>query len=97
MKRNEGEGMTAEARRKISSNACWTWLVRPILGLVYVIALPFIGIGTILAMIAEKGLGDIVVLTGNLVSFGWRPSEAHLAGGKRGKKRNDNPTKQGLD
>jgi hypothetical protein len=84
--------MTAQARHKVSENVYWNLLVGPILGLLYVIALPFIAIGTVCAAIGTKVLGSMVTLVGNLVSFGWRPSEAHLAGKKKERKRkDDNP------
>jgi hypothetical protein len=62
----------------------------PVVGLFYVIAMPFMAVGTILVMAGGKILSGLADLIGNLVSFGWRPSEAHLAGkkkGKRGKKK----------
>jgi hypothetical protein len=61
-------------------------LAGPVIGLFYVIAMPFIAVGTIVAMIGRKLLSGLFNLLGNLVSFGWRPSEAHLAG-KKGKKK----------
>ena len=60
-------------------------LLGPILGLVYVIALPFIAIATIVTLIGKKALGGILNLLRNLVSFGWRPSEAYLSGKKKKK------------
>ncbi|MDI6728408.1 MAG: hypothetical protein QMD44_05715 [Thermodesulfovibrionales bacterium] len=60
-------------------------LLGPILGLVYVIALPFIAIATIVILIGKKALGGILSLMRNLVSFGWRPSEAYLSGKKKKK------------
>lgn len=62
-----------------------TLLMGPILGLVYVIALPFIAIATIVTLIGKKALGGILSLLRNLVSFGWRPSEAYLSGKKKKK------------
>lgn len=64
-------------------------LAGPFIGLFYVIALPFIAVGTIVAIIGGKILAGLFNLLGNLVSFGWRPSEAHLAGKKKGKKKED--------
>ncbi len=81
--------MTAQARHRVSENVYLNLLAAPFAGLLYVIALPFIAIGTVLAMTARKLLAGIVALAGNLVSFGWRPSEAHLAGKKKGRKNKD--------
>jgi hypothetical protein len=81
--------MTVEARHKVSENVYWSLLAGPVIGLLYVIALPFIAIGTVVAMIGKKVLEGAAGLAGSLVSFGWRPSEAHLAGKKKGRKRKD--------
>ena len=62
-------------------------LAGPIIGLFYVIAMPFIAVGTILTLAARKLLGSVANLLGSIVSFGWRPSEAHLTGKKKGKKK----------
>ena len=75
--------MTAEARHKVSENAYWNLVVAPIAGLLYVIALPFIAIGTVVAMIGKKVLVGMARLAGDLVSFGWRPTEAYLTGKKK--------------
>ena len=61
-------------------------LAGPFIGLFYVITMPFIAVGTIVVMIGGKLLSGLFNLLGSLVSFGWRPSEAHLAG-KKGKKK----------
>ena len=66
-------------------------LFGPVAGLVYVIALPFIAIATLIMLIGKKIFGGLLNLVGNIVSFGWRPSEAHLAGKKGKKKENKNP------
>jgi|Deesub1362A_J573_1020465.scaffolds.fasta_scaffold00199_13 uncharacterized metal-binding protein len=61
-------------------------LLGPILGLVYVIFLPFIAIAAIITLIGVKIGGGTLNLIRNAVSFGWRPREAYLTGKKRGKK-----------
>lgn len=78
--------MTAQARHRVSENVYWNLLAAPIIGLLYIVALPFIAIGTVLAMTGKKVLRGMATLAGNLVSFGWRPSEAHLAGKKKERK-----------
>lgn len=60
-------------------------LAGPVIGLIYVIAMPFIAVGTIVVTAGSKLLSALFNLLGNLVSFGWRPSEAHLAGKKKKK------------
>ncbi len=79
--------MTVEARHKVNEGICWSLFVAPIAGLLYFIALPFIATGTVLAIAGKKALEGVVAVIGGLVSFGWRPSEAHLAGKKKGKKK----------
>lgn len=61
-------------------------LFGPFLGLAYFISLPFIAIATIVTLVGRNILGGMLSLTRNLVSFGWRPSEAYLAGKKKMKK-----------
>lgn len=65
-------------------------LAGPVIGLVYVIAMPFIALGTIATLAGRKIIGSVATLLGSLVSFGWRPSEAHLTGKKKGKKKKAN-------
>lgn len=79
--------MTAEVRHGVNGNVYLNLLAAPIVGLLYVISLPFIAIGTVSVMIGKKVLGEVAALVSNLVSFGWRPSEAHLAGKRKERKR----------
>ncbi len=60
-------------------------MVAPFMGLAYVIALPFVLIATVAALVGRKAVGGIFNLMGNLVSFSWRPDEAYLAGKKKKK------------
>jgi len=64
-------------------------LLGPIIGLVYVIGLPFIGIAMVVAFLGKKVFDGAVDLLRNVVSFGWRPSEAYLSGKKKKKRRGD--------
>jgi hypothetical protein len=77
--------MLAYYEEKETGKGIASLLLGPILGLVYVIALPFIAIATIVTLIGKKAMGGILSLMRNLVSFGWRPSEAYLAGKKKKK------------
>ncbi|MDA8169056.1 MAG: hypothetical protein M0Z59_05065 [Nitrospiraceae bacterium] len=61
-------------------------ILGPFVGLAYVIAMPFIAIGTTAALLAGKAFHGLAGLIRNVVSFGWRPSESYLAGKKKGKK-----------
>jgi hypothetical protein len=62
-------------------------LAGPVIGLLYVIAMPFIAVGMIVTFAGRKLFSGLFNLLGHLVSFGWRPSEAHLTGKKKGKKK----------
>jgi hypothetical protein len=61
-------------------------LAGPIIGLFYVISLPFIGIATIVTLTAGKVANGFLSLIGSSLSFGWRPKEAYLSGKKKSKK-----------
>lgn len=62
-------------------------LAGPVIGLFYVIALPCMAVGTVLALVGKKMSSVLFSVLGNFVSFGWRPSEAHLTGKKKGRKK----------
>ena len=62
-------------------------LLGPVIGLVYVIGLPFIGIAMVGAFLGKKVFGEIGKLLKNIVFFGWRPSEAYLSGKKKRKRK----------
>jgi hypothetical protein len=67
-------------------------LAAPFVGLIYVIALPFVFIATVSALVGKKVVGAIFNLMGNLVTFGWRPDEAYLGGKKKKeRKKGDSP------
>jgi len=59
-------------------------LASPIIGLLYVVFLPVIGIATLAVVAGRKALAG----AGKTIAFGWRPVEAYLAGRKKGKKGN---------
>jgi hypothetical protein len=61
-------------------------LVGPIIGLLYVLCVPFISIATIAALASGKAANGVLSLIGKSLSFGWRPKEAYLSGKKKGKK-----------
>lgn len=58
-------------------------LAGPIIGLLYVISLPFIGIATVVTLAAGKIVNGLLGLTGKSLSFGWQPKEAYLSGKKK--------------
>jgi hypothetical protein len=58
----------------------------PLVGLAYVVCMPFLTIVTIVALMGKKVLGGTLDVLRNLATFGWRPSEAYLSGRRRKKK-----------
>ena len=61
-------------------------LVGPVIGLLYVLCVPIIGIATIAALATGKAANGVLSLIGKSLSFGWRPKEAYLSGKKKNKK-----------
>jgi hypothetical protein len=62
----------------------------PFIGLLYVIALPFLFVYTLaveLGGMAAEGMATALDAVGASAVFGWRPSEAYLAGRKARKAR----------
>jgi hypothetical protein len=86
IRREEENKMLTHSEHIGRGKAIAAVLLGPIAGLVYFICLPIISIGTIVTLLGRKVLAGMMNLTRNLVSFGWRPTEAYLEG-KRKKKR----------
>jgi hypothetical protein len=57
----------------------------PVLGLIFAVFLPFIGIAMTISLIGKKVAEGLANAAAGSVSFGWRPIEAYLAGRKRKK------------
>ncbi len=55
----------------------------PLLGLLYAVFLPFIGIAMLLALAFRKFFGGLLESVHRGATFSWKPSEAYLVG-KRG-------------
>jgi len=58
----------------------------PIIGLLYVILLPFIGIAAIATLAGRMVFSGLHNLAAKSSSFGWRPMTAYLSGKKNKKK-----------
>jgi len=59
----------------------------PVLGLMYAMFLPFIGIAMAVKLVGQKIGGGVMETVQGSASFGWRPSESYLSGRKKkGKK-----------
>ncbi len=76
-----GDGGTAYYRIPATSVV----LMGPVIGLVYAVFLPFIGIAMSLRMLTQKIAGRVHFPVRGVATFGWRPSESYLAGKKRKK------------
>ena len=59
----------------------------PIIGLLYVICVPVIGIVTVASHAVGNIIESLLALVGTSLSFEWRPGEAYLEGKKKGKKK----------
>jgi hypothetical protein len=61
----------------------------PVLGLIFAVFLPFIGIAMAISLAGKKIAEGLANAAAGSVSFGWRPIEAYLAGRKRKKEARD--------
>jgi hypothetical protein len=55
-------------------------LMGPVIGLLYVVLMPFLAIVTVVALLGGKALGVLFGMAGKSVSFGWRPEASYLSG-----------------
>ena len=60
-------------------------LAGPLVGLLYVVLLPFAWIVAAAVIITKQAIHGLVSLATKSTSFGWRPIEAYLAGKRKGK------------
>jgi hypothetical protein len=60
-------------------------MAAPVIGLVFAVFLPFIGIAMSVKLIGQKLAQGVASAAAGSVSFGWRPIEAYLAGRKKQK------------
>lgn len=57
----------------------------PVIGLIYSILMPFIGIGSIVVIAGTRLLTGVYNVAVKSVSFGWKPGNAYLSGKKKKK------------
>jgi hypothetical protein len=69
----------------------------PVLGLIFAVFLPLIGIVMTLAMIGRKLAEGLTNAAAGSLSFGWRPIEAYLAGRKQKKAGRGKKVDKGAD
>lgn len=83
----EGALPGSDKARYIKASAAAVLVTGPILGLIYIIALPIMGVVTALGLLLQKTLGGAFSLGRHIVTFGWRPAESYLGGKtKKGEK-----------
>ena len=61
----------------------------PVLGLMYAMFLPFIGIAMAVKLVGQKIGGGVMETVQGSASFGFRPSESYLAGKKKSGKKDE--------
>jgi hypothetical protein len=57
----------------------------PIIGLLYAVLMPIIGIATVVTLAVRAVLQGMYNLAAKSISFGWQPMSAYLAGKKKKK------------
>ena len=65
----------------------------PVLGLMYALFLPFIGIAMLVKLVGHKVGGEMRELAHGSASFGWSPNESYLTGRKRKGAKKDEASK----
>ena len=68
-------------------------VMAPVIGLMYAVFLPFIGIAMLVKLVAQKAGGGAMELAHGGAAFGWRPSESYLTGKKRKEAKKDEASK----
>lgn len=58
-------------------------ILGPLIGFIYVLFLPFIGVVMVTVLTLRKLAGSLFSLVRTVAAFGWRPLEAYLAGRKK--------------
>jgi hypothetical protein len=74
-----GSGTT----RYIKAPVAVMLMAAPVIGLLFAVFLPFVGIAMSIGLVSKKLAEGVVSAAAGSMSFGWRPIEAYLAGKKR--------------
>ena len=86
-----GSGQT----RYIKAPVAVMLMAAPVIGLVFTVFLPFIGIAMTISLIGKKLANTVTEAAAGSMSFGWRPVEAYLVGRKRKKEAREKKAAQG--
>ena len=76
-----GEGTTTYVRM----SSAVMLLSGPVIGLLYAVLMPIIGIATVVTLAVSTVLQGMYKLAAKSISFGWQPMSAYLAGKKKRK------------
>jgi hypothetical protein len=78
----EQEGMLpgSGTTRYIKAHVAVMLMAAPLIGLVFAVFLPFIGIVMTLGLVGKRLVQGLESAAAGSMSFGWRPIEAYLAG-----------------
>ena len=55
----------------------------PVIGLLYAVLMPFIGLATVAVLAGRIALDGLYTMAAKSISFGWRPGHAFLAGKRK--------------
>ena len=93
----EQEGMLpgSETTRYIKAPAAVMLMAAPVIGLVFAVFLPHIGIVMTLSMIGRKLVQGAQEAAAGSMTFGWRPVQAYLIGRKAKKAERAKKEKKG--
>ncbi len=93
----EQEGMLpgSGTTRYIKAPAAVMLMAAPVIGLVFAVFLPFIGIVMTLSMAGKKLVQGVQAAAAGSMSFGWRPVQAYLIGRKAKKAERAKKEKKG--
>ena len=85
----EGALPGSEKAKYIKASPAAVLLTGPVLGLIYIIALPIMGVVTALGLLLQRTLGGAMSLGRHIVTFGWRPAESYLGGKHKKNEKSD--------
>ena len=88
-----GSGTT----RYLKAPVAMMLMAAPVIGLVFAVFLPFIGIVMTLNLVGKKLVQGVESAAAGSMSFGWRPIEAYLAGRKARKAARAKKEKKGSE
>jgi flagellar biosynthesis protein FlhB len=75
--------LTGEGTTYFRMSSAVMLLAGPVIGLLYAILMPIIGIATVVTLAVRAVLQGMYNLAAKSISFGWQPMNAYLAGKKK--------------